>query len=71
MSISREDEQWESEEREDMLLQEISDLKRQLAEARAALLEAEDNLSYTATSWWMIEFRARHAAALKAMREAK
>jgi hypothetical protein len=42
----------------------------ELAEARAALREVEDNMPYTSTSWWMVGFRERHAAALKAAREA-
>jgi len=45
-------------------------LARKLAEARAALREAEDGLDRGATAWWLIRFRERHAAALKAAKEA-
>jgi hypothetical protein len=86
MSISREDEQWESEEREDRLLQEISDLKKQLANANVALLDfpvllkelaearaallSAHSLLILAADWHRW-LEDKHAAALKAAREEK
>jgi len=49
----------------------LDQIASELAEARAALREAEDGLDRGATAWWLIRFRERHAAALKAAREAK
>jgi hypothetical protein len=68
MNDNREDEQWECGERDDMLLEEIAQLKRQLTEARAALLLIAKHAPSTCA---LLMADESFAAALRAAKESK